>query len=922
MKTTFNHKSILHFCISAGILSLLISLPKQAKSQVGIGTTTPNASAILDMVSTSKGLLVSRMTNAQRSAMNPLPAAAQGLMVYQTDAGGDGEGFYYNTSTTTTPTWIKLVADGGSGWTDDGTAVRLTTSTDNVGIGTATPGVRLAIQASAANTNVVDVLASGGTNRVFRVINNSATGDAILDLGKNSESGTYDPDAVRLNANGNSYFMGGNVGIGTTSPTAKLYVNGNNSVNPTTRLELQQNSSLTIKPHSTNSTNMNIGQVNNGSGMGIQVTNSGATANWDIALNPFGGNVGIGITNPSRLLDVNGHMALGGYAYNTVGGDVDSYFGFAADNNFTMSIGGWEDLTMTNLGVVFNEDGQDVDFRVESDLNANMFVVDGENQGRIGFGITASSFSKYIFGGDMTSFWTGGTLNGMEVAPSVKPAASSSANMVQIAGTIVEGSAGAHTLFAGLYVDAPSITAGTSTLANAASVYIAGAPSATVTGGNYALYSAGGTNYFAGNVGIGTTTPVYPLHVTLPDNGSLNGIRFEGLRSVLGSHAVRLELTAPNSPAAVNKKNFQIINITPSSAGGQNILNFRSVTDAGATASDLMSLTHDGNVGIGTTSPLAKLNVYANGIDAVKIGKANAGNVLLTEGQSAGVNDLIVNRQTSGTWGSAGKTMLKFQNIESASTAWNFIQAYNDPNESGDYDNLVFELDGTGAGYFAGNVGIGTTSPFGNLSVTGLSGAPNDQGIFQVTDGTGANTDTKIVMGVVASDYGWIQATKPGTNLFDLALNPNGGNVGIGTTNPVYKLDVNGTFRASGDVFAEGGQIYGGRATGGITNAGYTTVKQLNGSYQSGLIILHVYASGNSASTRCQIYGFNADYYERTVSLISDVPGVTTPVAVSVRVVRSDNSTTSDGGGPYFVQCQAGDAATVVVVCQIINTGI
>jgi hypothetical protein len=51
-------------------------------TQVGIGTSTPHASSILDISSSSKGLLIPRMTSAQRSAIT---SPSEGLMVYQTD---------------------------------------------------------------------------------------------------------------------------------------------------------------------------------------------------------------------------------------------------------------------------------------------------------------------------------------------------------------------------------------------------------------------------------------------------------------------------------------------------------------------------------------------------------------------------------------------------------------------------------------------------------------------------------------------------------------------------------------------------------------------------------------------------------------------------------------------------------------------
>lgn len=51
-----------------------------AQQNVGIGTTTPNASAALDVSSNNKGILIPRLDSAQRVAIsNP----AEGLMVYQ-----------------------------------------------------------------------------------------------------------------------------------------------------------------------------------------------------------------------------------------------------------------------------------------------------------------------------------------------------------------------------------------------------------------------------------------------------------------------------------------------------------------------------------------------------------------------------------------------------------------------------------------------------------------------------------------------------------------------------------------------------------------------------------------------------------------------------------------------------------------------
>lgn len=69
------------------ITAILLITAQVALGQVGIGITTPDASAQLDVTATGKGLLVPRMTIANRPA-----SPATGLIIYQTDGSA---GFYY-----------------------------------------------------------------------------------------------------------------------------------------------------------------------------------------------------------------------------------------------------------------------------------------------------------------------------------------------------------------------------------------------------------------------------------------------------------------------------------------------------------------------------------------------------------------------------------------------------------------------------------------------------------------------------------------------------------------------------------------------------------------------------------------------------------------------------------------------------------
>lgn len=86
------------------LLLFIFFLSLVVNAQIGIGTITPNASSVLDITSTTQGMLTPRMTTVQRNAIT---TPADGLLVYDTNL----KSFYYYSSGTTS--WVA-VNSGGS----------------------------------------------------------------------------------------------------------------------------------------------------------------------------------------------------------------------------------------------------------------------------------------------------------------------------------------------------------------------------------------------------------------------------------------------------------------------------------------------------------------------------------------------------------------------------------------------------------------------------------------------------------------------------------------------------------------------------------------------------------------------------------------------------------------------------------------
>ena len=96
-----------HFFLSI-FLICITSFFVNAQS-VGIGTKTPDASAMLDITSLNKGLLVPRIQSLTSTKDDvTIPNAATSLLIY-TSINGQDEGYYYNSSAIAgNPFWTRL----------------------------------------------------------------------------------------------------------------------------------------------------------------------------------------------------------------------------------------------------------------------------------------------------------------------------------------------------------------------------------------------------------------------------------------------------------------------------------------------------------------------------------------------------------------------------------------------------------------------------------------------------------------------------------------------------------------------------------------------------------------------------------------------------------------------------------------------
>lgn len=419
----------------------------------------------------------------------------------------------------------------------------------SVGIGTSTLTGRVQINTGAASNNAITIQAASQTAITYGIGIDASSNLAIYD---NFSS------AQRVTINGS-----GNVGIGTTNPTFKLDVIGNTRiVTPGIGLYVYTSGSdftqgIRVGDLSANNGYLYLTYVSQSRYGSLQAGDNIAYRN--IAINHIGGNVGVGLTDPTGKLHISG--------------STNSMLRIESqDNSDTTPI----------VYIEGNKGGSSPATAVLIELKSNIDIrARGINM------TTADSNARWFAGVSYNGGTTSGYQIGYDATTNKLPFYTESSSLfVSTTGQLKLNKYTTTSSFAGTVVGFLAFDANGNILTTGASGSGGGGSSQWTTNGLDIYYNTG-------NVGIGTTAPTGRLEV----------------KRTISEYPLVLNSSHQNSASFTQ---YQINNSggwEHGMAGLDNSFKYFFSYGAFGPATALFTIQNDGNVGIGTTAPSNKLQV-------------------------------------------------------------------------------------------------------------------------------------------------------------------------------------------------------------------------------------------------------------------------------------------------------------------------
>jgi fibronectin-binding autotransporter adhesin len=653
----------------------------------------------------------------------------------------------------------------------------------NIGIGTTTPTEQLSVAnrlyiggtgtSTIENNLQVRGTLQTGTGSIF-------LGDTFLQAGngafslKTNATSTFATNGLAIGTNQLVVQQtSGRVGIGTNNPSEELDVVGTIkaaiSGSDFRVLDLshtQSNSAAMIKWQTPSSIEWELGVQGANQ---FELRQPGGLS--FMAFNPTG-ELGIGTTSPSQKLSVQGNALVSG---NLTVGNLTATGTVNVGNLGTTSV---TNLTVTNTststfaGPISNTSGN---LTIASTGTTNKLLLNPYG-GNVGIG-TDDPLEKLSVKGNLKFFHPSdgnGITRGINITPSQAGGAGSILSYINTGGSF----------------DFGALNAGT----GAQSVFMRITSQNTATPGNsaIALYTntdgSGGIERMRvngdGNVGVGTTSPSQRLSVqgNALFSGNLSAANVTATGTILLSH---IQVNDSQWVGQVGlggvgiNSGFAGMEIQSTTAGSGRNLYFHT-NNPGSDSDRRLTITHIGNVGIGTVSPSSKLQVIgdANVSTSLEVGTSitvgptdglgtitsRTGGRLNIEGNAGGPSDEAIKLRTTDQNGSTKVDRIKIGGVQSAAAG-----------------TIKFENIGTFTSAAALN-GFGTTSPSQTLSVHGNALISGDLSLANLT-ATGTFTTSGLFTFGNASGT---QLTTTGATY----LATSGGNVGIGTLTPAARLDI------------------------------------------------------------------------------------------------------------------------------------